>query len=364
MADTGFKYIATDSSKEAINNLNSVQGLTLGELQKTANVFYSFLKAIDSQEESWLKLKQRLDNEAPEFLIKVRIAFIYYYATVVSKAFIGTDDEIKNPKTFRANLLKLATFINSPATNASDVFDKMFSGNTKGIAANEIASHFIVDVFETHEKKALKDVIANFEANPDTMDPSDFFQEFSKVVQKHSDVSNKPDLIRKTVKHEVDSNKIEIKLYMGLLRDLINSSLNGSAFTKNILEKKVYKKYLEDMKDANAASEIVAVIDQITDSFPDLTDNESYKGAIQAFTTNDKILAILSRARHKEEDANDAETSSNAEAVEKDLLAMNMADYITKRITAQEFQRRDAEIRAGQSQVLDEDDSIMSSTGE
>ena len=353
MADK-IKKISLKNFEEAIKKLEDIESVrakstsnNLDTIQEVLDALYQIIHAMFTG-----KLPNKVSNLMKEammtseaFISKIQFAYVYYYARYIELSLYGA-----NPKTFGA----------------------ISSNNVEAEISNTLAS-----IMEDDRYSLLDYIMCQNAANKDTyrFDSSvtKMAAHFPKSVfdlKKKSLPDQSYSVDRETIakliysKDPVDAFIAEVVSYLMKTKNLLNL---GMKFPKNDIEKEntelgiYYKRALEvDKINAEAIAAIVTKGDLeseegLNNVFRDLraAEIDYYKSKQNKSKANEKP--------QEKEDDKDTPKKEEATGSLQDQLALNMADYITGRISAEEFQKRDKQIRHSDkaeqpTQQLDEEE--------
>ena len=341
MADNRFK-VAYQSPEKGMNDLNYVQSAKVEDLCKVASTFYGFLISLDSQEESWLKLKALLQAQAPYFIPKVECAFVYYMGICLQKAFVPDEDTIKSPKAMKDNFMDLYSALKANA-DAFKYFKYLFTGQRKGsaIGANEIAVNFIEDIFELHggeDDRALIRISSSHNAGELSIE--DFFKTLAPELKTDSEETDEN---FKKVREMRKSQEPYIALVAILMQKIWDGPNTDSSFYVNLKGEGEAAKLFKKLKTRDQEK-----FEKFCSKYQDTFITRANRGQIW----ND-LFDMVSPAK-KQVDSKKEEAEAAVKDKMESLRALNMTNYISGRITAEEFQAKDAEIRASSDLLLDE----------
>lgn len=334
-----------DQIKNAIKSLEAVSAATAPELSNVTKTFYSFLKLINTQDESWTKLRTRINREYPDFISKLQVAFVYYYAKLLEKCFLNTEEEIKSPKEFKSKIQEMKSFITSSNSNGSDLFDRIFSGKTPGFEANELAKNFFESSFSLH-KDLLK--VNDFQLDPSNTSPLDYFKGPAKELSE----KEKGDIL-KHISAVEKSEHPELRIYSMIVEYLFNTeNLENTFVSTDLLNNNKFNDLLNSIKSREVKQ---FYRDFLSDLNATPITEDKRKEVLKQLADVSEVISPETKKEEKPKEEEAVEHLKNG-ASERELLAMNMADYITGRITATEFQQRDIKIKSGQEMLLNEDE--------
>lgn len=335
-------------SKQSIANLDAVQAASLQELQAVTSSLYGFLTALDSQSEDWLKLKNRLNQEAPYFLKKVQVAFVYYFAKCLEKAYISTDAVIRAPKDLQTSLRSFGRYLTGAGNTAFRYFTYLLEGRAPNtsIEGNSIASVFIEDLFmlkASGENAVIKNV--DFEPDINTLNLEDFFR-FNKQKIKQINAAETPkeftDALRTYANTAKSNEKPEIKLIGIVLDRILIAIIDHVDFRVDISEDSDAKRYLGKVKDKDLKKQYKEFIEKYNGS--NFEDIEKYKELSADFSNTFFLATKIANENNTEEISESVNQDPELAEELEGLRAINATNYIMGRISAEEFQAKDAEI--------------------
>lgn len=318
------------------NNLNNAQAHGVQEIKSVVDELLYFLKAIYSQNEPWMKLKHRLESEYPDFLSKIQIAYIYYYSRYLEQKLFRNEDLLKNPDLVIKNL---NTLNNGELVSDEYSFFSYLLGQSTNTIANspfegtELAANLLAATIKAKSKLLKTD---GLQASVQKMSIDDFY----KAV---GDLKEKPNNTLNFIKNSITTDSVN-KVFLGMLilsfEDLVN-------------RKGVFQVDLEDT---------TTKLGKTFAAIPDINERKKYRGVVEKYngkTVTDEIrsdfLTDVYNLQKKEPEKKKEEATNSDTGIE-DKLALNIANYITGRISASEFQERDQEIKSENGlQNLDEE---------
>lgn len=291
------------------------------ELLKVATELRFFLEDVQSQNETWGKLRIKLYKKHPKFLQKVQIAFVYYYIRYLKQKYFRNEDFLNTADNSKKSLSAIKEELkkdnysyfsylctqsinaeeNSPFKDTRDI--GTFLPSTIQLKQNILGSQETVDI--------------------KNMSIDDFYRKLNSVKDVEEDFLD-------FAKNAIFSNDPEEKLLVILINLGDNLEKTGSVFQVDLTKEttnfvKIYTKLSNDIKKKK---------------FKDIV--EKYNGK-----TFDK--ETLTAFKQDLIDINKEVVAKKEEAEEnvslEDQLAMNMADYISGRISATDFQKKDQQIR-------------------
>lgn len=359
MADK-IKKISLKNFEEAIKKLEDVESVrakstsnNLDTIQEVLDALYQIIHAMFTgklpNKVSNLMKEAMMTNEA--FISKIQFAYVYYYARYIELSLYGA-----NPKTFGAissNNVE-AEISNTLASIMEDdryrLLDYIMCQNAANkdtyrfdSSVTKMAAHFPKSVFDLKKK-----ILNRSQADAENLTADNFFEKYKSLPDQSYSVDR--ETIAKLIysKDPVDAFIAEVVSYLMKTKNLLNL---GMKFPKNDIEKEntelgiYYKRALEvDKINAEAIAAIVTKGDLeseegLNNVFRDLraAEIDYYKSKQNKGKANEKS--------QEKEDDKDAPKKEEATGSLQDQLALNMADYITGRISAEEFQKRDKQIR-------------------
>lgn len=335
-----------------INNLDGVILSKSEAVQKVLEELSKFLNAVESQNEDWAKLKDRLMSEAPYFLPKIQLAFVYYFSKLIDIKYIGSDDDVKSETTLKGKLKELDSFINSDS-ELIKYYKYLFSGESsiEGIAVNTVAKNFISDTL--HVKHSLLGLSVNLQHSKNVT-VEDFFKDIESIFEKDNE-------IQAFTNADVATQNSDPRIKL------------AGHLAKNVIGKKALKVPLGDGLVDNS------YLDTLVDNLKDVSENlEKIKTELKNYLnehskdiiTDDNAQATLKELsaiiypvkEEPKEDKAEKKSDDKSEEVKEaintenltDALAINVANYLAGKITAAEFQQTDSQIRASEDQTLNE----------
>lgn len=330
-----------EDPREGISYLEGVNSANITELSKVVAVLHSFLVKISSTDDEWNLLRSCLDKSVPCFLPKIRLTFLYYFSKCLEKQFLDKEDLIHAPKTSKSNLASLRTTISEDADGSRDLyimFKEMFQDNVKhaGIKSNMMVAEFLEDTFEKQaDLLGLKDG----RILPSSMSVTDFFKTATETLKED-------DPVEKSMSFVVDglkSQSCEIQAFCSIFTNILAESAIDGTFRANAggrLTKIINKISNEDLRTAYHQ-----LVEELNGNVITVDNRKDYL---------DKLFKLANDINGKLVKKETTEEPDNVSSSMKDLLAMNMADYISGKITAEDFQLRDEKIRSLNSQSLNE----------
>lgn len=375
MADK-IKKISLKNFEEAVKKLEDTESVrakstsnNLDTIQEILDALYQIIHAMFAgklpNKVSNLMKEAMMSNEA--FISKVQFAYVYYYARYIELSLYGA-----NPKSFGAisgNNVEAeisSTLTSIMGDDRYKLLDYIMCQNAANkdtyrfdSSVTKMAAHFPKSVFDLKKK-----ILNKSQEDAEKLTADNFFEKYKSLPdQKYSvDRENIAKLIDS--KDPVDAFIAEVVSYLMKTKNLLNL---GMKFPKSDIEKEntelgiYYKRALEaDKINTEAIAAIVTKGDLESEEgldnvFRDLraAEIDYYKSKQNKDKTNEKP--------QEKKDDKDAPKKEEAAGSLQDQLALNMADYITGRISAEEFQKRDKLIRKNgetdqPAQQLDEEE--------
>lgn len=314
-----------DTKKDSIKNRHDLLNAKANnpeELLKVATELRSFLENTQSQNESWGKLRLKLSKKYPSFLQKVQIAFVYYYIRYLKQKYFRNEDFINTADNAKKSLVALEEeikkdnfkyflYLCSQSPNAEE---------NSPFKETKLVGNFIPATLQ------LKQNLLNTKGIIDVKSMS--IEDFYKRLD---DIKDDEEALLDFTKNALDSNDPEEQLLLILYNVAENLEKTGSIFQIDLTKDntklaKAYSMISNTSKKKNFANTI-----------------EKYNGkTFDEKTLRDFKDALIDIGRTEEEPKKE-ESEENISL--EDKLALNMADYISGRISASEFQKKDQQIR-------------------
>lgn len=329
------RYLKEARSLANSNNKESVKDLLTA-------LYWSIKLLLGEEDSSELDLdKAKQIQEHMRGIAKVQIAYVYYYARYVELCVFGAKPDghgrLKDPEA------KLKREIFERDGLATSDFTKMFIFLLEGNSGSNTYC-FVQDhaTMAAHFFESMVDLKGKMFKNAETMDGSkaltldDFFtgHEVIPNFEDSSDTREFADSMLAKAKEDplgallaqliAESAKTK---YIGAEMPKIDSD------GKSILDK-LYKLALEKEGEKSLAENLLAKYNEARKK-----DTETVQSALMSFGKD------LRANRKDREQKKDGDHKQEGPVKFEDELAMNMADYITGRIDAKEFARRDRQIR-------------------
>lgn len=361
-----------ESALTTLKNVENIKGYAtsnnVDSIQHILDILYQLIHAMFAGKlpNSVYQLMKEAMMTKEAFIAKVQFAYVYYYARYWELKLYGP-----SPKSFgniSADPNKTADKINKELSDAIDskyyqlldyiLYQNAASKETYRFDAGtaKMAAHFPKSVFDLKKKILNRD-----KEDAESMTADTFFKDFKTT--KGITYSSVAEKLAKLME-----GKDPIDAFISLLISKIVSTKNllklgvkfpKSDFTKEGADLNVYYERAKEV-DAIFANDLVKLFED--------GDVNSEEGLEEIFKTmrqhqQDYYTKKNSEAKDKDKDQKDEKGSEKKEATGslQDQLALNMADYITGRITADEFQKRDRLIRKNgetdqPAQQLDEEE--------
>lgn len=320
------------------NNLLNATANNASEIEKVLTELQIFLKTINSQDSNWVKLRQRLNSEHPSFLQKIEIAYVYYYINYIKKAWFRDEDTLKNKDLFKASMNKLKSYLSDENSRYFDyLMDESNTAESNSPFKNtKLVATFLRDLIET-KKNTIG--LGNSEINVEQMSIEDFFNAVKGIQGKKR---------RESIDQALDAKDPEFNV-LGRLMDLIESlSAVEGIFNIDLSKNELpVVQHLANVPNESIRNKLKNLIEKYNNKIIDESTREDFYKDIAEALKDEKL------ERSKEESEKEINTSL------EDKLALNIADYITGRISASEFQKRDQQIKSkeGVQQSLNELDN-------
>lgn len=357
---------------DALNNASSVQSKDLGSI---ANIMSQFLKKINSTDNNYSELRTTYFDSltGKVFLQKLSIAFIYYFTEFLRVKYFKRKiyKTAEQANTDLGNFIKditgeevigqcYKTYLTLLSGQDNLVPAKTFTGNVT-MAHDLIRKILHTDICEKLMKS--HDV-------PEEWGLTEILDNISKIKPK-----NKKELTFDAYMKGLD-NKDPVVRFVSAL----TASFNAAWMSGN--DKFVIEDKLEKDKDPFLSS-IYEEMDEAKRKLVKnaLVNNNLWREALNFKVDGDtekhfenlrKAVSSLKDAGKKgdktakgksgngsEQDLNDSIEQETEDPDKLNQLAMNMADYMTGRIDAQQFQNRDIEIRYGKPSPQSNEDGEM-----
>ena len=367
-----FEGSKVQDAVNALNNASSVQSKDLGAI---ANIMSQFLKKINSTDNNYSELRTTYFDSltGKVFLQKLSIAFIYYFTEFLRVKYFKRKiyKTAEQANTDLGNFIKditgedaigqcYKTYLTLLSGQDNLVPAKTFTGNVT-MAHDLIRKILHTDICEKLMKS--HDV-------PEEWGLTEILDNISKIKPK-----NKKELTFDAYMKGLD-NKDPVVRFVSAL----TASFNAAWMSGN--DKFVIEDKLEKDKDPFLSS-IYEEMDEAKQKLVKnaLVNNNLWREALNFKTEGDaedhfkklhKAVSSLKDAGKKgdktakgkpgngsEQDLNDSIEQETEDPDKLNQLAMNMADYMTGRIDAQQFQNRDIEIRYGRPNPQPNEDGEM-----
>ena len=375
MADK-IKKISLKNFEEAVKKLEDTESVrakstsnNLDTIQEILDALYQIIHAMFAgklpNKVSNLMKEAMMSNEA--FISKVQFAYVYYYARYIELSLYGA-----NPKSFGAisgNNVEAeisSTLTSIMGDDRYKLLDYIMCQNAANkdtyrfdSSVTKMAAHFPKSVFDLKKK-----ILNKSQEDAEKLTADNFFEKYKSLPdQKYSvDRENIAKLIDS--KDPVDAFIAEVVSYLMKTKNLLNL---GMKFPKSDIEKEntelgiYYKRALEaDKINTEAIAAIVTKGDLESEEGLDNVFRDLRAAEIDYYKSKQNKDKANEKPQEKKDDK-DAPKKEEAAGSLQDQLALNMADYITGRISAEEFQKRDKLIRKNgetdqPAQQLDEEE--------
>lgn len=335
-----------DFIKNSKNLLNATSNISSG-LGGVLEVLYGFLMSISSTNLWFTELRKELNSYDPTFLQKIKIAYIYYYVTYMKVTYHFKEDYMKDSDKakFEFGSQRIQQFLKDKKSQYFFYLlnDSKTAEEYSPFKDTELAGAFLEGILKIHA-----DLFKSEESSKDIKSATieDFFKDLN-TLSKENDHSQRLQGLSKWLQNadpaiqtitllsvQIDTSKSTNAIVHIDLKD--NQSQIGEWF-QHIKDEKIKSlifRFWEKYDGQKVTEDLFEKFNE--DRSKLLTDIEEKKKPKQAENPKQEGVFI----------------QSNIE----DKLAMNMADYITGRISASEFQKRDQSIRNsnGSSQPLEE----------
>lgn len=375
MADK-IKKISLKNFEEAVKKLEDTESVrakstsnNLDTIQEILDALYQIIHAMFAgklpNKVSNLMKEAMMSNEA--FISKVQFAYVYYYARYIELSLYGA-----NPKSFGAisgNNVEAeisSTLTSIMGDDRYKLLDYIMCQNAANkdtyrfdSSVTKMAAHFPKSVFDLKKK-----ILNKSQEDAEKLTADNFFEKYKSLPdQKYSvDRENIAKLIDS--KDPVDAFIAEVVSYLMKTKNLLNL---GMKFPKSDIEKEntelgiYYKRALEaDKINTEAIAAIVTKGDLESEEGLDNVFRDLRAAEIDYYKSKQNKDKTSEKPQEKKDDK-DTPKKEEAAGSLQDQLALNMADYITGRISAEEFQKRDKLIRKNgetdqPAQQLDEEE--------
>lgn len=315
------------------NEINSIKNRTsllnaaatgATELKQVVEELKAFLKNLNSQNEMWNKLKNRLEKEEPVFIQKIQVAFVYYYVRYLKKAYFRDLDSLNNKnvaKKFIENIEKELTSDNykyfSYLLGQSETTE-----NNSPFQGTKLAANFIASTIKLKSDSLnLKDMSTDIS----NMGIEDFYTDIANIKDDNEKMLD-------IMKERLTSKEAEKNFIIDLIQIVRSLEKTNSVFKIDLKD--------TDTELGKTFTEID--VSKRKEKIKDLV--REYNNKVFDKKVTDEFINKLCEIG-KKEDIKKEDTNRVANTSLEDKLALNIADYITGRITASEFQKKDQEIR-------------------
>lgn len=328
----------TDFIKNSKNLLNATSNVSTG-LKEVLQVLYGFLMSISSTNPWFVELRKELDEQDPTFLQKIKITYIYYYVNYIKAQYHFKQDYMKDPEKAKQELGNLSTFLEG---KESQYFlylldDSKSTEEYSPFKDTELASAFLKGIFKIHsemfrngDSKDIKNA---------TME--DFFKDLGSL-SKEKNISTRTKGLAKWI--ESSDPAIKTMALLGSEADLATYGHTAIHIDLKDIQTEVGD-WFNHIKDREVKSWIF--------SFWEKFDNQKMTDELHSVYTEESVK-LIGKIKEKEDNKKSDEPKHEDTFVQpniEDKLAMNMADYITGRISASEFQKRDQLIKSSKGSI-------------
>lgn len=336
MPDLNIQKNDVNSVKERTSLLNAT-ATGPNELAQVTDELRSFLINLNSQDELWNKLKNRLEKEKSSFIQKIQITFVYYYSRYLKKKYLRDLDKLNN----KTEAKKTIKGISEELTKDNYKYFAYLLGQSETVEATspfkgtKLAANFIAATIKLKsDSLGLEDTSTDI----NNMSIEDFYTDMSNIKDDKEKMID-------TLKERLNSKDAEKNFIIDLIQIVRSLEKTNSVFKIDLKDTDT------DLGKTFAEIDVSKRKEKIKSLVKDYTNKVFDK------KVTDEFINKLCDIGKKEEKVKEEDNSRVANTSLEDKLALNIADYITGRITASEFQKKDQEIRGNKEvnlQTLEE----------
>lgn len=331
-----------DLKSKGPNLLSNVSVSNVETTKGVAQTMYTFLRYLDSEDENWRKLKSRLNDCMPSFIQKVQVAFIYYFAKNLELRFLKTNEDAKTPK----KLEDMAKYLVNCIEHQDDMyryFEQLFDSNSSNhaaVATNELVSNFLSDTVQMKGK--LLGYSSDINLTTDTITMEEFFENLDSLLQK----SSEPGAFFPTV-FKTTSLQDPVKAASGQLIAFISGLSVAGGTMRGLSKDGKLKSTINSIEDPATRKAFENYLERhIDDEITTETAKDLY----------DDFIKSVNPANLKAKQKTEAIEKANMDAY-TNAVALNVANFISGKISTEDFIARDQEIRTEKDQPLNENDT-------
>lgn len=360
----------------ALSNASSVQAT---DLENITNILNQFLKKINSTDNNYTELRNQYfkSTVGKVLLQKVAIAFIYYFAEFVKVRYFKRK-VYKNVAQAKTDLLSFFKDITGDESTGQcyKTYLTLLSGNDNLVPARTFDGDVIVahDLIDSIYHSEICDEVTAERNSPEAWSLTELLDGL-----EHVDLS-KPETIKFDSLMKNLNNKDPMVKFGSALAACFSAAAiaNSSSFnvTNELLNNKIsilYTAYHNLSKDQQNLINTALKNNKLTNvnlNFSTQDEIKTHKKQLESFirdlqkanSDKNKNSGVEQGKSGDGSGGQDLKASIEHESEDSDKLnqlAMNMADYMTGRIDAQQFQNRDIEIRYGRPSPQPNEDGEM-----
>ena len=352
----------SDAFNSAIEN---AQGVQREQYKNTAIALGSLIRALYSETDAWPQVKEALlkytDESTNEpigkiFIQKLQLAFVWYYLMYLKK-----EGKLDESKTYQNESKAKAGF--KPIKDAIEREDPLYQLYADLLGGS--IHQFPETPFNNGAIKEAHDFLWDLytrgggkESANDVLSDDDFELALKdvKVAEKTDETIETLKKLRKKLNTEAGKSA-GLSVVLSMLLCLADSPDNKVFYYGKLGDKSAEQRSKVNNEYNALDDEQRKIADMVFKQSP-FENNEQVLNTVE---NREKIISLVKDVLKKVKDGSDKENvKESTEGSFEDQLALNMANYITGRISSKEFLRIDRRIR--DSQPLHKDDQLLNET--